>query len=272
MSHPTAITSTQDYVRCKILPSSEEDAISIVLDSLENGEADESGISSESWDAYQNVTTYYVPPGLDMDTIRVNPVLDSSTPSNFLLPAQLTVTVIFDGGSLSLHIFPHLGLARASITNFNGWVSSEEILDSLSVQFDPERITRSQHPGPHLVQNNTLDKRLSHFGDRTIGSVDHWDFEVPSWSSPKVVLRDSPPAGRGTWATENISKGEVVFKEPIEPSLVHFEEYKLYPEWRKSYTDHFAENAHDEVFAASSRAHEELRFVAYSLPVLTTNI
>ena len=267
MSYPTAITSTRDYIRCASLPS-EKDAMDTVLHSLKNGEANHSGIFFKSWNEYQNITTYHVPPGVDTATIQVSPVLDSSTPSNSLLPAQLIVTAIFDGGSLSLHIFPHLRLARASITNFNGWVSSDEILDNFSVNFVPEQVTGSQYTGPpHLVQYSTLDKRLSHFGDRMIGSIDHWELNVPSpyWSSPKVVLMDSPLAGRGNWASENISKGEMVFKRNIERSLSHFEEYKLYPKWKKSYTDHYGEQAHDEIFAVPSRAREDLRFVTYAL-------
>jgi hypothetical protein len=269
-SYPTAITSTQDFVHCANLPSSdssEKDAIGIVLDALKNGEANQRDISSRSWNEYQNITTYYVPPGVDTATIQVSPVLDSSTPSNSLLPAQLTITAIFDGGSLSLHMLPHLRLARASITNFNGWVSPKDIFDYLSVRFDPERVTGSQCTGPpYLIQYNTLDGRLSHFGDRAIGSINHWESEDPyqSWSSPKFIPLDSPVAGKGDWARENISKGEIVFKGPIEPRLCHFEEYKLYPEWKKSYTIHYCEQVHDEIFAAPSKAREDPRFVNFS--------
>lgn len=270
-SYPTAITSTQDYVRCASLPSSEKDAISIVLGSLKNGEANQRDISSRSWNEYQNITTYYVPP-VDTATIQVSPVLDSSTPSDSLLPAQLTITAIFDGGSLSLHILPHLRLARASITNFNGWVSSEDIFEYLDAKFDPGRVTGSQYRGPlHLIQYNTLDERLSHFGDRAIGSVNHLKSEDPrlaSLISPKVVLMDSPLlAGKGAWVTENISKGEIVFKGPIEPSLCHFEEIKLYPEWKKSYIDYFGEQPHDNIFFTSGRAREDVRFVTFPIPL-----
>ena len=253
-SYPTVVTLTRDFVQCEYLPSSENDAKSIVHQALKNGEAIQRGVS---WNEYQNITIHSVTPGVDTGSMEVKPSFDSSDPS----PAQFTVTAIFDGGSLSLHILPHLNLSRASITNFNGWVSPEEVLESLRVSLDPTRVSGSTHTGPPpLVHTSRLDERLSHFGDKAIGSINYWLLDSPYWVSPKVELRESPMDGKGNWANEDIHKGEIVFKGPFEETLIHVEEYDRYPEWKKQYVDHFAERAHDEVYSISSRAQEDIRF------------
>ncbi len=244
-SYPTVVTLTRNFVECDYLPSSENDARSIVHQALKNGEAIQRGVS---WNEYQNITIHSVYPGVD--------TVNSSS-----APAQLTVTAIFDGGSLSLHILPHLRLSRASITNFNGWVSPEEVLESLRVRLDPTRVSGSTHTDPPpLVHTSRLDERLSYFGDKAIGSVDYWSLDSPYWSSPKIDLRESPMGGKGHWANEDFRKGEIVFKGLFEETLIHVEEYDLYPEWKKQYVDHYSERAHDEVYSILSRAQEDMRF------------
>ncbi len=241
-SYPNVVTLTRDFVQCEHLPSSENDARSIVHQALKNGEAIQKGVS---WNEYQNITIHSVSPGVD-----------SSSAS-----AQFTVTAIFDGGSLSLHTLPHLQLSRATITNFNGWVSPEEVLESLRVSLDPTRTSGSTYTNPPpLVHTSRLDERLSYFGDKAIGSVDYWSMDSPYWISPKVELRESPMGGKGNWANEDIHKGEILIKGPFEETLIHAEEYNRYPKWRQQYVDHFGEQAHDEVYSILSRAQEDLRF------------
>jgi hypothetical protein len=257
-SYPTVVTLTRDFVQCEHLPSSENDARSIVHRALKNGEAIQRGMS---WNEYQNITIHSVSPGVDTGSIEVKPSFDSSDPSSSSGFAQFTVTAIFDGGSLSLHILPHLKLSRASITNFNGWVSPEEVLESLRVSLDPTRVSGSTHTGPPpLVHSSRLDERMSYFGDKAIGSVDYWSFDSPYWTSPKVELRESPMGGKGHWAKEDICKGEIVFNGLFDEALIHSEEYERYPEWKKQYFDHYSEQAYDEVYSSSSRAQEDMRF------------
>jgi hypothetical protein len=257
-SYPTIVTLTRDFVQCGYLPSSENDARRIVHQALKNGEALQREVS---WSEYQNTTIHSVSPGVDTGSLEVKPSFDSSDPSSSSAPAQFTVTAIFDGGSLSLHILPHLKLSRASITNLNGWVSPEEVLESLRVSLDPTRVSGSAHTDPPpLVHTSRLDERMSHFGDEAIGSVNYWSLDSPYWASPKVELRESPMGGKGNWANEDIPKGEIVFKGPFEETLIHVEEYNRYPEWRRQYVDHFGEQAHDEVYSILSRAQEDLRF------------
>ena len=257
-SYPNVVTLTRDFVQCDHLPSSENDARRIVHQAFKNGEAIQKGVS---WNEYQNITIHSVYPGVDTGLIEVEPPFDSSDPSGSSAPAQFTVTAIFDGGSLSLHILPHLKLCRASITNFNGWVSPEEVLESLRVSLDPTRVSGSTHNNPPpLVHTSRLDERMSYFGDKAIGSVDYWSLEFPYWASPKIDARESPMGGKGNWANEDIHKGEIVFTGLFEETLIHFEEFERYPEWRKQNVYHFGEQAHDEVHSFPSRAQEDLRF------------
>jgi hypothetical protein len=259
--YPKIITLSRDFVLCGTLPLSEAEAIRIVLEALTNGEGILRNVVSYSWNAYQNVSTYAVPLEADTAAVKMGSVLDSSAPTGHsLAPAQLIVTAIFDGGSLSLHVLPHLGLSRASIVNSNGWVSPEDIMDTLA---DIQRCERSSgiihsDPAP-LIPSNTLDERLSHFGDDATCSVQNWKLLDPYWMSPKVDLRTSLVDGTGNWANADISKDEVIFQGPIEAELVHIEEYKRYPSWKKSHFDHFGEQAHDEILVGPSRGLEIVR-------------
>ena len=247
--HPTVVTLTRDLVQCEKLPSSEQDAIDILVQSLKSAEVTGSRrLASYSWSTYQNITTYSVPPGLDPAAIMSGPELDTSRPVGTSAPAHLAVTAIYDGGSVSLHILPHIEFARASVTNFNGWVSPEEILNSLADFLHATRSSGSVMTGPPpLIHSSRLDERLSHLGDGQIGSLDYWRLIYPYWVSPKVGLRRSSVAGTGNWATEDISEGEVVFRGPIEADLIHQEEYKRFPMWRKRHADHFGEWPHEEI-------------------------
>jgi len=218
--YPKAVTLTRDFVQCKNSPSSEQDAINIVAQSLKSGEATgPRGLTSYSWSTYQNVTTHSVSLGLD-----------TSKPVGISAPAHLSVTAIYDGGSVSLHILPHLGYARVSLTNFNGWVAPEEILNSLGDILQATRISGTVTTGPPpLIHSSRFDESLSHLGDDGIGSLDYWRLNYPYWISPKLDLRRSPVAGTGNWAKSDIAEGEVVFRGFIEINLAHVEEYKNFP-------------------------------------------
>jgi len=186
------------------------------------------------------------------------PELDTSRPVGTSAPAHLAVTAIYDGGSVSLHILPHLEFARASITNFNGWVSPEEILNSLADFLHATRSSGSVMTGPPpLIDSSRLDERLSHLGDGQIGSLDYWRLSYPYWTSPKIGLYRSPIAGTGNWATEDILEGEVVFRSFVELNLAHVDEYKNYPLWKQRYVHHFGEQAHDEIYFATPRKGED---------------
>lgn len=249
--HPKVVTLTRDLVQCEKLPSSEQDAIDILVQSLKSGEATGlRGLTSYSWSTYQNTTTHWVPPGFDSAAIISGPELETSRPVDTSAPAHLVVTAIYDGGSVSLHILPHFKSARASVTNFNGWVAPEEILNSLADFLRAIRSSGSATTGPPpLIHSGGLEERLSHLGDGQIGSLGYWRLSYPYWTSPKVELRRSSVAGTGNWAKEDISEGEVVFRGPIEADLINQEEYKRFPIWRKLHADHFGEWVHEEIRA-----------------------
>jgi hypothetical protein len=251
-----------DFVLCGHPPLSEEEAIQILNTSLTNGEAISRGVVSYSWNSYQNISTYAVPVGNDATAAKTNPVLDTSAPAgdHSYAPAQIMATAIFDGGSLSVHVLPHLGQARASIVNANGWVSSEEILNTMGAIQQCDRASGVTHSGPpSLIHSSTLDDRLSHFGDDATGSIHDWKLIDPYWVSPKIDLRKSVIDGTGNWANADILKDEEVFRGPIEVELVHVEEYKRYPAWKKSHVDHFGEQAHDEILVGPSKGLEVVR-------------
>lgn len=260
--YPKIISQSRDFILCGRPPLSEAEATQFILKSLTNGEGISRGVLSYSWNTYQNTSTYAVPSGLDISAVKTSPVLDNSAPSLSSTPAQIIVMAIFDGGSLSFHVLPHLGLSRVSIVNSNGWVSSEDILDTLGDIQHCERSSGIIHSGPApLIHSNTFDERLSHFGDAALGSVYHWKLDDPYWSSPKIDVRKSLLGGSGNWANAEILKDEVIFRGPVESEAIHIEEYKRYPAWKKSHMDHFGERPHEEIFSGPSKGLEDVLYV-----------
>jgi hypothetical protein len=255
---PVLITTTRDFVLCEDLPNSEGELEQIVDKALRNAEALPRKIETMSWKTYQNFMTSS---GLDYNTVKSNSSFTSPALNTSFPPAHIGATAIFDGGSFSVHLFPRLQLAHASVTNLNNHVAHREIYETLLVSLDPDRVTGVDFGGfTPIIPLSGVDNRLSHFGDEAIGSISHWQVADPYWSSPKIQLRTSPIAGMGNVAREVIKKGELVFGGPIEMSLMHLEEYERYPDWMKQYIDHYAEQAEEFVLVAPSRGQEDLRF------------
>ena len=251
--NPKITTISRDFILCAQAALSEAEAIQMVRDSLANGEGILRNVISYSWNTYQNISTYA--------EVNASPPLHA--PANHpspIAPAEIIVTAIFDGGSLSLHVLPHLSLARASVVNSNSWIYPEDILDTLGNIQRCERSSGITHSGPApLTHSNTLDERLSHFGDGAMCSIHAWKLVYPYWTSPKIDLRTSLIDGTGNWANGDILKDEAIFRGPIEAELVHLEEYKRYPPWKKDHLNHFGERAHNEILVGPSRGLEVVR-------------
>ena len=237
-SYPETTTLTRNFLLCASPPSSESEAVQIVLQSLKNGEAHERGLVSSSWNIDRDTGTYSV------------------LPKSSAIADQLIVMAIFDGGSVSLDVFPHLGFSRASVTNLNSQVSPEEIFATFLKVFDPKLTLGSDHTNPsQLTPSRTLDTTMSHFGDKKTASLDYWTLSTLLFVSPKTELRISPVEGKGNWAKEAIAKGEVILDGPIDSLFNHSEEIRLFPNWKQLYHKRYSEQAHEEIFVVIHRTH-----------------
>ena len=247
-SYPENTTLTRDFLLCASPPSSESEAAQIVLQSLKNGEAHERGLVSSSWNIDRDTGTYSTPP-------KPSAIAD-----------QLTVMAIFDGGSVSLDVFPHLGFCRVSVTNLNSQVSPDEIFATFRMVFDPKlTLGSASHTNPpQLTPSRTLDTTMSHFGDKQTASLNYWRLSIPYVVSPKTELRVSPVEGKGNWAKDRIAKGEVILDGPLDSLFGHLEEFRLFPNWKQLYHRRYSlsEQPHEEVFVVVHRTQLDSRLVS----------
>ncbi|KAI9143142.1 S-adenosyl-L-methionine-dependent methyltransferase [Paraphysoderma sedebokerense] len=152
---------------------------------------------------------------------------------------EVMITVTLSKGHLTVRTYPEVEYMSAELTSYDSNMSAEEILGFLGEEVEAKR-----------TYGSTIYRGSSTTSHPNEPHIDFWYHGTDYFMSHKVSVRESPTAGKGQFANEEIKAGEVIFKGPIEAYLRHDSEMQKMPHWRHAFIDHMGEQAEEDIWVA----------------------